>query len=108
MNERLTNDLYYWCRRIRPCESSGIRLSPDDCYRLGLVLECACDGLLQLKSELDIERSNNRVLDPEGSRLRMELQRKYGTSPFEEAPRGPRSRLFETEDEAGKSVFRNL
>lgn len=108
MNQKLIDDVAHWVRRISPCECSGIRLTPEDCYRLGLVLECAYDSLLQLKSDLDIERSINNVLDPEGSRRRLEMQRKNGQTPFEERTRSAEGWRTKTAGEEGKSRFRNL
>lgn len=108
MSDVLTDDLQYWYRVISPHECDGLRLYPDDCYRLGLVLECAYEKLLQQQAELDIERSKVRVLDPEGSRLQMELQRQYGAPPDEQQPRGARGRSATPATPEGKSVFRNL
>lgn len=84
MNDRLIQDMNYWWRRIEPCGASGIRLMPEECYRLAHVLSCAHDSLLQVTTDLEIERSRNNALDPEGSRRRMELQRTNGASPYEE------------------------
>ena len=108
VNQKLIDDLSYWVRRVQPCECSGMRLNANDCYHLGLVLECAYDSLLQLKSDLDIERSRMNVLDPEGSRLRLAMQRENGASPYEERSRRAAGWRTETEEAKGKSVFRNL
>lgn len=108
MNQRMIDDLSYWVRRIRPCECTGIRLTAEECYRLGLILECAYDSILQLRTDLEIERGRVSVLDPEGSRLRVEMQRANGASPYEKRTRMPRGWRTQTEETEGKSVFRNL
>jgi len=108
VNQDLLDDLEYWQRRIAPCETSGLMLWPEDCYKLGLILECVHDDLIQLQSLLEIERSALNALDPEGSRRRMELRRLYGASPYEAQPRSERGRSSQADDPKGKPVFRNL
>lgn len=107
-NENLVNELERWSQRISAGEAAGLRLRPHDCYRLGLLLECAYQLIPNLQSQLDVERSALRALDPEGSRRRMELQRAYGPTPFEKMPRSPGGRFAEAEGLEGKPQFRNL
>ena len=108
VNQDLLDDLEYWHRRIAPCDTSGLMLWPEDCYKLGLILECAHDDLMELQSQLSIERSALNALDPEGSRRRMELQRLYGPTPYEAQSRSKRGRSTQADSAEGKPVFRNL
>lgn len=108
MVRSVTEELGNWQRRVQACEYSGLRLTPGECYELGLLLEVAFDKILELQSECDILGAHANAMDTTGSRRRLGMQREDGATPFEARTRSAAGWRAETEDQTGKSQFRNL
>ena len=108
MVRSVTEDLLNWYRRVQACENSGLRLTPGECYELGLLLEVAFDKILELQSECDILGAHANAMDTTGSRRSLGMQREDGASPYETRTRSSAGWRAEAEGQTGKSQFRNL
>ena len=108
MVRSVPEELGNWQCRIQACECSGLRLLPKECYELGLLLEVAYDKILELQSECDILGAHVNAMDTTGSRRRLGMQREDSATPCEARTRSAAGWRAETEDQTGKSQFRNL
>ena len=106
--EKLTDDLRSAHAEMLDHERGGRVLRADECYNLGLLLECAWQTIMQLRTVNEILEARINALDPEGSRRRLAMQQSDGLSPFEEAPRSQGERSSPTRRPARESQFRNL
>lgn len=108
VNQLLLDDLKKWRRILQDGERGGLQLTAPDCYYLFVLVESAHDALLELVTHNEILRRTVDVLDPEGSRRRVEMQRSNSDSAYEARTEGAYGRSSEARSRAGKPVFRNL
>ena len=108
MNQLMIDDLEKWQRILQDGERGGLQLTAPECHFLLTLVECSRDALMELGTQNDILRRTVDVLDPEGSRRRMELQCQNSDSAYEARTQGAYGRSDKARYSSGKSVFRNL